>query len=296
MRILPRQRAHRTRRALVFTHDFVTPHLHRFWSHAHFNTPNLHPMLPHTRITPFRRSTSHLLPLATADSDPPPPLCHTRSVSLSLRCSTSGALRVTAAERVLNPALTRAHERRVRALGGANRAVPPQGGYFLCGDSREAALEICHRGLGRGSHHLGCWGRGVYLCSDAYKAAEQTQQSGGVLVLVEVGLLTFFRTHATQDVTRSMSHAGCHTQGVTRSMSHAACHTQHVTRSMSHAACHTQDVTRRMSPTMSHTMCPRDFLEISKRFTSDSRQTHTGGTWAHLSGAARAVAAGETRR
>ena len=59
-----------------------------------------------------------------------------------------------------------------------------------------------------------------------------------------------------------------------RRMSHAACHTQGVTRRVSHAACHTQHVTRRMSPTMSHTMCPRDFLEISKRFTSDSRQTH----------------------
>ena len=251
MRILPRQRAHRTRRALVFTHDFVTPHLHRFWSHAHFNTPNLHPMLPHTRITPFRRSTSHLLPLATADSDPPPPLSHTVRVSLTQMLHLWRAPGDSCRARTQPSAHARARAARART----RRREP-------CGAATGRLLSM--RRLARGRpRDLSPWARPRFAPSRLLGKGRipllRRVQGGGADAAEwrctracrgGASHLLSHTCHAgchTQHVTRRVSHAGCHTQHVTRSMPHAACHTQHVTRSMPHAGCHTQDVTHNVT-------------------------------------------------
>jgi hypothetical protein len=82
------------------------------------------------------------------------------------------ALRVTRVQRVHNPALTSHLERTSRCLAspGANRSLPPQGGYFH-GTTAEATAAICQEGFDPACWRGGRFGLGQYLSASAAHAA-----------------------------------------------------------------------------------------------------------------------------
>ena len=102
----------------------------------------------------------------------------------------SESFEVVRVDRVDNPYLSYKLEATARQLLSpkANRAVPPQGGYFH-GTSRENALSICELGFDDKRWMGGKFGVGQYLSGDATRASpKRYTQESNMLLLTEAVL------------------------------------------------------------------------------------------------------------
>ena len=127
------------------------------------------PLPPPVRRDPSEPTRGHVLEEVTE----PLELRHLRDhVLRSCRdARAADAFDVVRAHRIHNPYLAYKLEATSRTLlaPGANRAVPPQGGYFH-GTDEEATLSICEHGFDDRRWKGGKFGVGQYLSVDASKA------------------------------------------------------------------------------------------------------------------------------